>query len=45
VAQQEAKKARTKLQLKKPPRDHGETSWWAEYYTDARKMRDRELFA
>ena len=45
VAQQEAKKAKKKLQLAKPPRKPGEKVWWAEYYTDARKIRDRELFA
>jgi phosphatidylserine/phosphatidylglycerophosphate/cardiolipin synthase-like enzyme len=45
VAQMEAKKARKKLQLVKPPRKPGEKTWWAEYYTNARKIRDRELFA
>lgn len=45
VTQQEAKKARKKLELAKPPRKPGEKAWWAEYYTDARKIRDRELFA
>jgi len=45
VAQQEAKKARKKLELAMPPRKAGEKAWWAEYYTDARKIRDRELFA
>ncbi len=45
VAQQEAKKAKKKLQLAKPPRKPGEKAWWAKYYTDARKIRDRELFA
>lgn len=45
VAQQEAKKAKKKLQLAKPPRKPKEKAWWAEYYTDARKIRDRELFA
>ena len=45
VAQMEAKKARKKLQLKKPPRAAGEVAWWEEDYTDARKIRDRELFA
>jgi phosphatidylserine/phosphatidylglycerophosphate/cardiolipin synthase-like enzyme len=45
VAQQEAKKARTKLQLQKPPRKPGEKLWWDEDFTNARKIRDRELFA
>ncbi len=45
LAQQEAKKAKKKLQLAKPPRKAGEKTWWSEDYTDARKIRDRELFA
>jgi phosphatidylserine/phosphatidylglycerophosphate/cardiolipin synthase-like enzyme len=45
VTQQEAKKAKKPLQLAKPPRKPGEKAWWAEYYTDGRKIRDRELFA
>lgn len=45
VAQMDAKKARKKLQLKKPPRKAGEKAWWAEDYTNKRKMLDRELFA
>ncbi|HET7159241.1 MAG TPA: hypothetical protein VFI62_09605, partial [Burkholderiales bacterium] len=45
VAQQEASRARTKLQLKKPPRKPGEKPWWSEHYTNAIKIRDRELFA
>lgn len=45
VAQKEAKKAKTKLQLAKPPRKTGEKAWWAEYYSDVRKIRDRQLFA
>lgn len=45
VAQQEAKTARTKLQLAKPPRLPGEDPWWSEYYSKALKIRDRELFA
>ena len=45
VVQQEAKKAKKKLQLAKPPRSPGEKSWWTEDYTNARKIRDRELFA
>jgi phosphatidylserine/phosphatidylglycerophosphate/cardiolipin synthase-like enzyme len=45
VIQQKAKKAKKKLELAKPPRNPGEKAWWAEDYTDARKIRDRELFA
>jgi len=45
VAQKEAKEARKKLQLAKPPRKAGEKPWWDEDYKNARKIRDRELFA
>lgn len=45
VAQAEAKKARKKLQLVKPPRKRSEKPWWSEYYTDKRKIRDRKLFS
>jgi phosphatidylserine/phosphatidylglycerophosphate/cardiolipin synthase-like enzyme len=45
VAQQEAKQARKKLHLAQPPRQPGEQPWWDEDYTNARKIRDRELFA
>jgi len=45
VAQQEAKSAKTKLQLAKPPRVPGEEPWWSEYYSNALKIRDRDLFA
>src|SRR6266404_831378 len=45
VAQLEAKEAKKKLQLAKPPRKPAEKAWWAEDYTNARKTRDRELFA
>ena len=45
VAQQEAKTAKTKLQLAKPPRLPGEEPWWSEYYSNALKIRDRDLFA
>lgn len=44
VAQQEAKTARKKLQLSKPPRKPGEKAWWDGDYTDGRKILDRELF-
>ncbi|CAN5714534.1 phospholipase D-like domain-containing protein [soil metagenome] len=45
VAQLDAKKARKKLLLAKPPRQAGEKAWWAEDYSDPRKITDRELFA
>ncbi|MES2564065.1 MAG: phospholipase D-like domain-containing protein [Pseudomonadota bacterium] len=45
VAQQEAGRARSKLQLAKPPRKPGDKPWWSEHYTNAIKIRDRELFA
>ena len=45
VAQQEAKKAKKRLVLAKPPRSPGEKPWWDEDYTNARKIHDRELFA
>ena len=45
VAQLEAKKARKKLVLARPPRKPGERPWWSEDYTSARKIRDRELFS
>jgi phosphatidylserine/phosphatidylglycerophosphate/cardiolipin synthase-like enzyme len=45
VVQADAKKARKELVLAKPPRAAGEQPWWAEDYTDARKIRDRLLFA
>jgi hypothetical protein len=44
VAQQEAKTAKKKLQLSKPPRKTGERPWWHADYTDGRKILDRELF-
>jgi hypothetical protein len=45
VAQQEAKSSRSKLQLAKPPRQAGQKPWWAKYYRDPIKIRDRQLFA
>jgi phosphatidylserine/phosphatidylglycerophosphate/cardiolipin synthase-like enzyme len=45
VVQQEAKQARKTLQLAKPPRKPQEKPWWDEDYTDAHKIKDRELFA
>jgi phosphatidylserine/phosphatidylglycerophosphate/cardiolipin synthase-like enzyme len=45
VLQREAKTRQTKLQLKLPPSNPGDKPWWAEDYTDPRKIRDRELFS
>ncbi|HMJ07919.1 MAG TPA: phospholipase D-like domain-containing protein [Pyrinomonadaceae bacterium] len=45
VAQAEAKKARKKLLLAKPPSNAGEKPWWRDDYQNAVKIRDRELFS
>jgi hypothetical protein len=45
VTQLDKKKAKKKLQLAEPPRKAGEKAWWAEDYTNARKIKDRELFS
>jgi len=45
VVQKEAKTAKKKLQLAKPPRKPGEKAWWDEDYVDVRKIHDRKLFA
>ena len=45
VLQKDAKKKKKKLELALPPRKPGELAWWAEDYTDRRKIRDRELFS
>jgi phosphatidylserine/phosphatidylglycerophosphate/cardiolipin synthase-like enzyme len=45
VAQLDAKTAKTQLVLARPPRDGTEKPWWHEDYSDARKIRDRELFS
>ena len=45
VVQKQANTARKKLHLAKPPRNAGESAWFADDYTDPRKVRDRELFA
>ena len=45
VVQEEAKRAKKKLTLATPPRHAEEQPWWAEDYTNAQKIRDRELFA
>jgi hypothetical protein len=43
--QQQAREARRTLTLLRPPRRPGEKPWWADDYTNPRKIRDRELFA
>lgn len=45
IVQAEAKKAKKELALARPPREAGDVPWWQEDYTDARRIRDRELFA
>ena len=45
VAQEEATEGAKKLVLATPPRSPDEEPWWAEDYTVAQKIRDRELFA
>jgi phosphatidylserine/phosphatidylglycerophosphate/cardiolipin synthase-like enzyme len=45
VVQKEAKQAKKKLQLAKPPRNADEVPWFDDDYTEPRKIRDRELFA
>jgi len=45
VAQAEAKQAKRKLVLKRPPQGAGETPWFEEDYVVTHKVRDRELFA
>jgi phosphatidylserine/phosphatidylglycerophosphate/cardiolipin synthase-like enzyme len=45
VTQNEAKKARKTLELARPPRSPDEEPWFASYYSDPRKVRDRKLFA
>lgn len=45
VIQRDAKKAKKKLELKRPPSNPGDTPWWDKDYTDPRKIRDRELFS
>jgi phosphatidylserine/phosphatidylglycerophosphate/cardiolipin synthase-like enzyme len=42
---QQTKAGKKQLLLAKPPRKKGEKPWWDEDYTDAVKIRDRELFS
>lgn len=45
AAQLAAQQAQKKLQLARSPRSAGEKHWWSKDYTDARKIRDLDLFA
>ena len=45
VSQSAYKKSGKPFQLSKPPRAAGEVPWWKKDYTDARRIRDRELFS
>jgi phosphatidylserine/phosphatidylglycerophosphate/cardiolipin synthase-like enzyme len=45
VVQDEAKKTNKPFVLTKPPRLPGELPWWSKDYTNARRIRDRLLFA
>ena len=45
VIQNNAKTAKAKLHLHPLPRNPGDKPWWAEDYTDPRKIRDRNLFS
>ena len=45
VLQKQAKTAKKRLELAKPPRKPGEKPWWDDDYRNPRKIRDRELFA
>jgi phosphatidylserine/phosphatidylglycerophosphate/cardiolipin synthase-like enzyme len=45
IAQADAKTAKKKIQLQKPPSKAGEKAWFEEDYTNARKIKDRELFS
>jgi phosphatidylserine/phosphatidylglycerophosphate/cardiolipin synthase-like enzyme len=45
VAQEDAKTAKTSLALARPPRAPDEQPWWAPFYDNPQKARDRQLFA
>ena len=45
VSQQQHAKDKKPFTLAKPPADAKTDPWWTSYYTDARRIRDRELFA
>lgn len=45
VAQDDAKRARRRLELRRPPSAPGESPWWRDDYTVPHRIRDRELFS
>ena len=45
VTQNEKKRKGRKFTLARPPRKPTHKPWWARYYADPRKIRERELFA
>ena len=45
VSQAAYEKAGKPFQLRKSPRGPGAVPWWKKDYTDARRIRERELFA
>lgn len=44
IAQKETKAAGTELKLKLPPAA-GQDAWWVRDYTDARRIKDRQMFS
>lgn len=44
ISVREAKRANEKLILKKPPVTVDESTWWQPFFTNAKKIRDRQLF-
>lgn len=40
----EAEESHKKLHLSKPPREKGEKPWWEKFFTDPKKIKDREMF-
>lgn len=45
VAQKEARQTGKRLMLTPAPADEAAKPWWDEYYTDKRKIKDREMFS
>jgi hypothetical protein len=45
VALKESKQQQKVLSLARPPKGKNEAPWWKVYYTDALRIKDRELFA
>ncbi len=45
IAQANAKKAKTVVSLSRPPRNKGDVAWWDKYYSQPRRVKDRQLFA